>query len=94
MVPPTLRDVYLAMAARRSHPRPDPAATAWDDTQELLYAQGMNIGALYVRVQCALAAVRSAYLGTGCLTAQGREYLGLPAMPAYGELAPRSKGTQ
>ena len=87
MVPPTLRDVYLAMAERLSHP-PD----AWADA--VTVAEGRGEPVMYRRVHHALAAVRSAYLGTGCLTAQGRYYLALPAIPVLEESlqVPRTRG--
>ena len=80
MVPPTLRSAYLAMAERKS--RTPAPVTAWDDSQDLLLdGNGGDLVAIYGRVHAALGAVRSAYLGTGCLTYQGRVYLALPTIP-------------
>ena len=75
MVPPSLRSVYLAMAERLT-------TTAWVDTADLLEGpNGADAHSMYRRVLAGLTAVRSAYLGTGCLTNEGRAYLGLPAVP-------------
>ena len=76
--------------------------TAWEDAYHLVEDDlaGGDPHAIYARVQAGLTAVRAAYMGTGCLTHQGRVYLGLPAVPRmptpvevpFSEEVPRGRG--